>query len=79
MKVRHEEFADAPEAHVSRILRWAGLSSKAVVSEFAQSLPNIHRTRQCARGDGSLRYPKQVRGAMRDLPDLDKPSAQLGY
>ena len=79
LKVRHEEFVDAPEAHVSRILRWAGLSLEGVVSEFAQSLPNVNRTRQRARGDGGLRYPKQVRGAMRDLPDLDKLSAQLGY
>jgi len=39
-----------------------------------------HQSHEAARTrDGSLRYPKQVRGAMRDLPDLDKLSAQLGY
>jgi hypothetical protein len=77
-ELKHEAFVENPLDHVADILRWAGLSVKPVVERFAQALPRVNSTREAGTPHG-LRYPKQVRQAIRGSPALQALRKELGY
>jgi len=80
LEVKHEEFVGNPLATVQKIVDWAGLSQSRSVDQFASSLPKVNDTHTAERDQQTgLRYPKEVRRSLSELPDLPALLERMGY